>query len=97
MQLKLMLQVGSGLLYLVIQVIWLFIFFRRIDPFLRQRIGTYLGVTIRAEGKGIWKVVEANQGCRGLLIEMLQIVILLPSVLLPLVVFVVILMLLTSG
>lgn len=90
------LQVGVGLVFLVLQVRWLFIFFRRVDPWLRRRIGEYFGVTIGFEGKGAWKVIEKGQGCRGLLIEMLQIVFVLPAVLLPLILFLVILMLLAS-
>ena len=90
------LQVGLVLVFLVIQVRWLFLLFRRVDPWLRQRIGEYFGVTIRYEGKGMWKVVEPGRGCRGVLIEMLQIVFLLPAVLLPLTLFVIILMLLAG-
>lgn len=92
-----MLQVVAGLFYLAIQVVWIFTYLRRIDPLLRQRIGAYFGVTIRTEGKGMWKVAEANQGCRGLLIEMIQIVILLPAVLLPLVAYLILLMLFASN
>lgn len=90
------LQVGIGLVFLVLQVRWIFIFFRRVDPWLRQRLGDYFGVTIRFEGKGAWKVVEKGQGCRGVLIEMLQIVFVIPVVMLPLMLFLVILMLLSS-
>ena len=90
------LQVGIGLVFLALQVWWIFIFFRRVDPWLRQRIGDYFGVTIRFEGKGMWKVVEKGQGCRGVLIETLQIIFILPAVLLPLTLFVIILMLLAG-
>ena len=90
------LQVGLGLVFLVVQVGWLFTFFRRIDPWLRRRIGDYFGVTIRFEGKGMWKVVEKGQGCRGVLIELLQIIFVFPAVLLPLILFLVIVMLLAG-
>lgn len=89
-------QVGIGLIFLVLEVRWISIFFRRVDPWLRQRIGDFFGVTIRFAGKGTWKVVEPGQGLRGFLIEMVQIVFVIPAVLLPLILFLIILMLLSS-
>jgi hypothetical protein len=87
------LQVGLGLLYLVVQVGWIFFFYRRVDPWLRERIGSRFGVTLRIGGRGMWTVAEKGQGMRGCLIEVLQIVFWLPAIMFPLIVFTGIMML----
>jgi hypothetical protein len=87
-------QVIGGIIYLIVAVLWIRFYFRRVDPWLRERIGRYFDVTLGIAGRGTWKVVESGQGIRGFLIEFLQPLFMIPAVLLPLIIFVVLLMLL---
>lgn len=90
------LQVGLGLLYLALQVGWVWFFYRRIDPWLRERIGNHFGVTLRIGGRGMWTVAEKGQGTRGCLLEVLQIVFWIPAIMLPLIVFTGVMMLVSE-
>lgn len=65
-------------------LIWFTFFFRRVDPWLRRRIGAHYGVTIDLGSKGLWKVRQKDQGARGFLIEFLQIVFVVPAAMVPL-------------
>ena len=44
-------------------------------------------MTLGISGRGLWTVAEKNQGMRGYLLEVLQIVLWIPAVLSPLIVF----------
>jgi|FLYN01.1.fsa_nt_gi hypothetical protein len=90
------LQVGLGLLYLVVQVVWIAFFFRRVDPWLRERLGERYGMTLRISGRGLWTVSEKGQGICGCFVELLQIIFWLPAVILPLIIFMGMMMLLSS-
>ena len=90
------LQVGLGLLYLIVQVVWITFFIRRVDPWLREHIGERYGVTLRISGRGLWTVVEKGQGMRGCLVELLQIIFWLPAIMLPLILFTGLMLLISS-
>jgi hypothetical protein len=85
------LSVVLGIIYLIVAVLWIRVYFRRVDPWLREQIGRFFGVTLRIAGRGTWKVVESGQGLRGFLIEFLQPLFMIPAVMLPLIIFVVLL------
>lgn len=87
------LQVIGGIVYLIIAVLWIRFFIQRGDPWLRERIGRLFGVKLGIAGRGMWKVIEKDQGLRGFLIEFLQPLVWIPAVMLPLIIFVVLLML----
>lgn len=73
--------------FLVGNVLWFTFIFKRADPWLRRRIGERYGVTIDLAGKGMWTVREKGQGARGCLIELLQMVFIIPAAFLPMIVF----------
>lgn len=87
----------GGIIFLVVSVLWFGLFLRRVDPWLRVRIGERYGVTIRIGGRGMWQVVERGQGMRGFLIEMRQPLFLIPWMLLPLIVYMILMLLLGQG
>jgi hypothetical protein len=86
------LSIVLGIMYLIVELLWIRFCFRRVDPWLRERIGRFFGVTLIIAGRGTWKVAESGQGLRGFLIEFLQPVFWIPAVMLPLIMFVVLLM-----
>jgi hypothetical protein len=87
----------GGIIYLIVEVLWILFFIRRGDPWLRERIGRRFGVKVGIAGRGMWKVMQKGQGIRGFLIEMLQPLFWIPAVMLPLVIFGVLLMILGQG
>jgi hypothetical protein len=87
------LQVIGGLIFLIVSVLWIRWFIRRADPWLRERIGRWFGVTLKISGRGMWTVTPKDRDVvRGILIEMLQPLFWIPAVMLPLIIFVVLLM-----
>ncbi|MBI5668618.1 MAG: hypothetical protein HZC41_11485 [Chloroflexi bacterium] len=80
--------VGAVLL-LVIGGVWLRLYFRYVDPWLRRVLGRALGVTIRMGEENIWQINDEPVDSlkpHNLLVRPLQIVSLLFAAILPLVV-----------
>ncbi len=73
----------AGLLYLVPTVLWTGYYLRVLDPRLRRWLGGRLGVTLGTR-RGIWTVLEPDQGLYGCLIELLQPFFLIPVFIIPL-------------
>jgi hypothetical protein len=89
------LSVFLGIIYLIVAVLWIRFCFRRVDPWLRERIGRRFGVELGINGKGMWTVAQKDRAIvKGVLIEFLQPLFWIPAILLPLIIFVVLLMLL---
>ncbi len=80
--------VGAALL-LIIGGIWLRLYFRYIDPWLRRVLGRALGVTIHLGEENIWQINDDpvdSLNARNVLVRPLQIVALLFAAMLPLLV-----------
>ncbi|MCI0396896.1 MAG: hypothetical protein L0322_18415 [Chloroflexi bacterium] len=73
----------AGLFYLVPTVLWTGYYLRVVDPRLRRWLGGRLGVTLGTQ-RGLWTVLEPGQGLRGCLIELLQLLFLIPVFIFPL-------------
>ena len=79
--------VGVALL-LVIGALWLRLYFRFVDPWLRRIIGRVLGVTIYLGEENIWQINDDpvdSLNPRNVLVRPLQIVALLFAAMLPLI------------
>lgn len=90
--------VGAALL-LVIGGIWLRLYFRYVDPWLRRRLGQALGVTIHLSEENIWQINDEpvdSLNVRNVLVRPLQIVALLFAAMLPLIVTMAILVSISS-
>lgn len=80
--------IGAALL-LVIGGVWLRLYFRYVDPWLRRVLGRALGVTIRLGEENIWQINDDPVDSLkppNLLVRPLQIVALLFAAMLPLIV-----------
>jgi hypothetical protein len=79
--------VGAALL-LVIGAVWLRLYFRFVDPWLRRLLGRALGVTIYLGEENIWQINDDPVDSlkpQNLLVRPLQIVALLFAAMLPLI------------
>jgi len=81
--------------YLAVMAVWITFFSRRVDPWLRRKVGERFGVSIYLGAKRDWRV-SGDHGLGGCLIELLQIVFWIPAVMLPVVIFLVALIILSG-